>query len=70
MKKEITYINFVSLLHVSEPIKDWESVGLKKIREWMIKRQMNSDLAFQKILSFNKSIYDQTFTRVEFRKAM
>ena len=31
--REITYLNFISMIHTQEPIKDWENVGLKKLRE-------------------------------------
>lgn len=40
------------MLNVSEPIKDWESVGIKKIRDWMLKKQLTSTLAFEKILTY------------------
>jgi hypothetical protein len=35
------------MVNVSEPIKDWEAVGLKKLRDWIIKKQLNSKLGFE-----------------------
>mmetsp|Transcript_28903 Transcript_28903/g.27805 ORF Transcript_28903/g.27805 Transcript_28903/m.27805 type:complete len:184 (+) Transcript_28903:1666-2217(+) len=67
---EVSYLNFASMCQVQEPIRDWEAVGLKKIREWMVKRQLNSKLAFDQILKFNKSIYTEHFGQEQFREAM
>eukprot|EP00347_Sterkiella_histriomuscorum_P022283 403331031 len=71
IKKILPYINFIQILQNSEISKDWENVGLRKIRDWMVKKQLNSDQAFERILKLNnKSSLTDAINREEFRKAL
>ncbi|CDW76181.1 ef hand family protein [Stylonychia lemnae] len=71
LDQSIPYINFVTQLQNSEISKDWESVGLKKIREWMIRKQLSSDQAFERLLILNTRSGMKSFmTREEFRKGI
>lgn len=38
------------MVNVAEPTKEWESIGIKRIREWVLKKHLNSKQAFEKLL--------------------
>ena len=49
---------------------DWETLAIRKIREWIIKNNLSSETAFDQFLRTTNKIIKKRLTRVDFHKAL
>jgi hypothetical protein len=57
-------------VQVKEPVQDWEVIGLRKLRDWMAKSLLSSELAFERILQHSSTMRSNVFSLHDFRKAL
>ena len=49
---------------------EWETLVIRKIREWMVKNNLSSETAFDKFLKVTGKVIEKKLTRIDFHKAI